>query len=196
MGQSPTEQQVSFDSEELILVDTEDQPVGSARKDLCHDGDGILHRAFSVFLWNADGQLVLQQRAPGKRLWGNYWSNACCSHPRVGESMDTAVERRLMEELGVRATVKFVYKFVYRARFGDVGSEYECCSVFLGRTRDTLHVNDSEIANWEAIGATEFSATLAERAADFTPWCQQEWAELSSTYRRELESWIANQAAP
>src|SRR5690625_5968564 len=90
----------------------------------CHDGDGVLHRAFSVFLFDADGRLLIQQRVAEKRLWPLYWANSCCSHPRAGEETEEAVPRRLDEELGVSADVEYVYKFQYQARFGPRSEEH------------------------------------------------------------------------
>ncbi len=86
---------VSSEAEELILVDEHDNEIGHLSKAECHDGEGRLHRAFSVFLFNDSGELLLQRRSPAKRLWGGYWSNSCCSHPRLGESLHTATSRRL-----------------------------------------------------------------------------------------------------
>ena len=96
---------VSSESEELILVDTQDNETGHRSKSECHDGDGILHRAFSLFLFNGHRELLLQRRSESKRLWPGYWSNSCCSHPRRGESIHTATRRRLSDELNVTATL-------------------------------------------------------------------------------------------
>ena len=92
-----TNRVVSSEAEELILVDEQDNETGYLSKAACHDGDGVLHRAFSVFLFNDRGELLLQQRSPSKRLWGGYWSNSCCSHPRRGESIQVATRRRLRD---------------------------------------------------------------------------------------------------
>ncbi|MEZ4271756.1 MAG: isopentenyl-diphosphate delta-isomerase [Myxococcota bacterium] len=80
-------------------MDSEDQIVGYDSKDVCHDGEGLLHRAFSVFLFNGMGELMLQQRSAQKRLWPMFWANSCCSHPRRGEDIDAAAKRRMCEEL-------------------------------------------------------------------------------------------------
>ncbi len=181
--------EVSFDSEELILVDLDDQPIGSMRKDLAHDGAGTLHRAFSVFLFDSEGRVLMQKRAPEKRLWGDYWSNSCCSHPRVGESLEVAVERRLLEELGTAADVEFVYKFTYQASFGELGAEHEYCSVFVGRPRDTISVNTSEIAEYRWLTPVELSRELTENSSSYTPWCQQEWEALTTRYRSVVTRW-------
>ena len=120
---------VSFDDEPLILVDADDAVVGHADKARCHDGAGLLHRAFSVFLFDAHGALLTQQRSANKRLWPGYWSNSCCSHPRRGESLEQAALRRTAEELGLQVTLQRVYKFTYQAGFGSLGCEHEMCTV-------------------------------------------------------------------
>ncbi len=112
--EAQTVDSVSPESEMLILVDTHDQETGSLGKVECHDGDGILHRAFSVFLFNDRGELLLQQRSADKRLWPMYWTNTCCSHPRQGESMQVTTERRLKQELNTASTLEFFYKFEYQ----------------------------------------------------------------------------------
>ncbi len=127
-------QVVSSEDERLILVDSNDRELGTSPKSDCHDGDGVLHRAFSLFVFNADGALLIHQRQADKRLWPLYWSNSCCSHPRAGEDMELAVSRRLEQELGLRANLRFMYKFEYAAAFGDVGSEHELCWVYAGTT--------------------------------------------------------------
>ena len=92
---------VSFDNEKLILVDKYDNVLGYKSKAECHEGEGILHRAFSIFIFNDKNQLLLQKRSAKKLLWPLYWSNSCCSHPRKGENYETATHRRLKEELGL-----------------------------------------------------------------------------------------------
>src|SRR5919108_4992020 len=109
---------VSNAGEELIVVDEHDREIGSRSKSDCHSGAGILHRAFSIFVFNGDNELLLQKRSPSKLLWPNYWSNTCCSHPRRGESMERAVQRRLEQELGFTCALDFLYKFKYQAQYG------------------------------------------------------------------------------
>ena len=107
---------VSFDDEPLVLVDVDDAEVGTLSKADAHRGRGVLHRAFSLFVFDERGRLLIQQRAAGKRLWPSFWSNTCCSHPRAGESMDQATHRRLHEELGLRCRLEFQFKFRYQAQ--------------------------------------------------------------------------------
>ena len=93
-----TEEVVSSDLDQLILVDSADQQIGSMTKPDCHLGTGTLHRAFSIFIFNQAGDVLLQRRSKQKMLWPGYWSNACCSHPRLGETSEAAAHRRLKQE--------------------------------------------------------------------------------------------------
>ena len=187
---------VSSEAEQLILVDGDDREQGHLSKAACHDGAGVLHRAFSAFLFNAAGELLLQQRAETKRLWPGYWSNSCCSHPRRGESMATATGRRLSEELNLAADLSFVYKFEYRAPYGELGSEHELCHVFLGRIDDKVRANAQEIAAIRFVSADALDAELSEHPERFTPWFKLEWDALSGEHADLLGAYTHAGAAP
>lgn len=176
---------VSSEAEELILVNEHDEESGYLSKAEAHDGHGILHRAFSVFLFNNAGELLLQQRSPGKRLWGGYWSNSCCSHPRRGESMALATRRRLQDELNIDTELEFVYKFSYQADFGDAGAENELCHVYLGRC-DGVQPNDNEISAIRFVSAQQLATEFATRPETLTPWFKMEWQALQRDYRDAL----------
>ncbi len=180
---------VSSDSEQLILVNSDDAESGFLDKGQCHDGDGILHRAFSLFIFNRRGELLVQQRAAGKRLWPLYWSNSCCSHPRKGESMQEATQRRLADELGIQARLEFVYKFSYQARFGDKGSENELCSVFLGRCNDPVRPNLTEVAAIRHVSILVLAKELQSSPQAFTPWFKMEWQRLSTSFAETLAAY-------
>ncbi len=177
---------VSSESEELILVDRDDNEIGFAAKADAHNGAGILHRAFSLFLFNDAGELLLQQRAWSKRLWGGYWSNSCCSHPRRGETLEVATSRRLLDELNFQAELEYVYRFCYAAKFGDLGSENELCHVFLGRASDEIQPNESEIAGVRYVSASALADEFEHQPDRFTPWFKQEWQELNRNYAGQL----------
>ena len=176
------------DSEALILVDEADREVGHLSKAKCHDGQGVLHRAFSLLIFNDEGELLLQQRAPSKRLWPQYWSNSCCSHPRRAESMETATHRRLYEELGLRCPLQFLFKFQYQAQFESAGSEQEVCSVFIGRSQDPVRTDPREIMAWRWIVPEALQAELAAEADKFTPWFKMEWARIWRDHRSTVLS--------
>jgi isopentenyl-diphosphate delta-isomerase len=187
--EAQTVNRVSAENELLILVDTDDQETGSLGKVECHDGDGILHRAFSVFLFNDRGELLLQQRSADKRLWPMYWTNTCCSHPRQGESMQVATERRLQQELNTASTLEFIYKFEYQARFGNLGSENELCWVYLGRIEREATANDAEIAALRYADTKTLQAEIASNPDDFTPWFKMEWQRLNEEFTDRLASY-------
>ena len=175
------------ESDSLILVDEADREVGHLDKARCHDGQGVLHRAFSLLIFNDEGELLLQQRSAGKRLWPLYWSNSCCSHPRRAETMETAIHRRLYEELGLRCPLQFLFKFQYQAQFDTAGAEQELCSVFVGRTSDPVRVDPSEIVAWRWISREALQAELAGReAVRFTPWFVMEWERILRDHRDVL----------
>jgi isopentenyl-diphosphate delta-isomerase len=180
---------VSSEAEELILVDTEDNETGYLSKADCHDGSGRLHRAFSLFLFNEQGELLLQQRSMSKRLWPGFWSNSICSHPRRGESMEVATQRRLQDELNFETELEYVYKFTYQAGFGAAGAENELCYVYLGRVSDRLKPNTHEIAAVRFIQPDDLAREFIESAATFTPWFKMEWQRLTNEHGDKLAAY-------
>ena len=177
---------VSFDSERLILVDPADREIGHASKADAHAGQGLLHRAFSLFVFNPAGELLLQQRATGKPLWPGYWANSCCSHPRGGEDMETATRRRLAEELGFTCPLEFVYKFQYHAEYGEAGSETELCWVYVGTSDAPVRINETEIAAWRYVAPDALDREIAEAPDRFTPWLKMEWQRLRGEFAERL----------
>ena len=173
-------ERVSSPEENLILVDENDHELGGMSKFDCHQGDGVLHRAFSIFIFNSVDELILQQRSSVKPLWPLYWSNTCCSHPRTGESMEVATSRRLKEEIGINCLMSYLYKFEYQANYKDIGAERELCSVFVGRSDGPFDPNMEELAAMRSIGIDELSAELENNPSDYTPWFKMEWAVIRS----------------
>ncbi|HET6631384.1 MAG TPA: isopentenyl-diphosphate Delta-isomerase [Rhodanobacteraceae bacterium] len=182
----PQDPVVSFESEELIRVDSEDRDSGYVSKAEAHDGHGLLHRAFSLFVFNERGELLLQQRSRGKRLWPGYWANTCCSHPRRGESMAEATRRRLRQEIGISCELEFLYKFRYQADFGELGAEHELCWVYVGTSSAPVEVNRNEVEAWRFVAPADLDDELAATPGIFTPWLKLEWQRLRSDYRDRL----------
>lgn len=182
---------VSFEDEPLILVDENDNEIGNLSKEQCHDGQGRLHRAFSLFIFNQNGEVLLQQRSEQKRLWPLYWSNACCSHPRRGENMADAVNRRLHQELGLTSELNFLYKFIYQARYDELGSEHELCWVYVGRSRNPVVVNANEIADWRYVSVEQLDRELATEPEQFTPWMKLEWHRIREEHANTLHELAA-----
>jgi isopentenyl-diphosphate delta-isomerase len=179
--------ETAADAELLILVDEADREVGYLNKSACHRGSGVLHRAFSLLIFNDQGELLLQQRAHSKRLWPGYWSNSCCSHPRRSETLEAAIHRRLREELGLTCPLEFLFKFRYQAQFDAAGAESELCSVYVGRCDGTVTVDPDEILAWRWISTDDLQAELAEGGMDkFTPWFRMEWERIWRDHRADL----------
>ncbi|MDT7764432.1 MAG: isopentenyl-diphosphate Delta-isomerase [Mycobacterium sp.] len=174
---------VSSDDEQLILVDSDDREIGFLAKADAHRGRATLHRAFSLFIFNQAGELLLQQRTQEKRLWPGYWSNSCCSHPHRGERMQTAVRRRLQEELGLSVEMEFLFKFEYQSQFDMDGAEHELCWVYTGCSAGRPRVNVHEIAAWRYVAPQALHAEIACTPQVFTPWFKLAWSRVHAIAR-------------
>lgn len=175
---------VSFDHEPLILVDADDHEIGYLAKADAHLGSGTLHRAFSLFVFDARGRLLIQRRADSKRLWPGYWSNTCCSHPRRGERIETAIHRRLGEELNLRSELQFLFKFRYQAQFDDRGGEHELCHVYAGQSGDTPTLNRHEVSELRYVAPDHLDNEMDAHPELFTPWFKLEWARMRNEHAR------------
>ncbi len=134
----------------------------------------------------------MQRRSDKKHLWPLFWSNSCCSHPRKGESMAEAASRRLEEELGISTSLIYLYKFQYQARFKDVGSENELCSVYVGKSDDTVKTNPNEIAAWQFMDTAELEQEIKQFPERFTPWFKMEWERLRRDHWPRIQELIKN----
>jgi isopentenyl-diphosphate Delta-isomerase len=166
----------------LILVDGEDNAVGEMSKAECHLGNGTLHRAFSVFLFNENGDLLLQQRSKNKPLWPLIWANSCCSHPRAGEATLSAAHRRVNEELGIKTNLEYLFKFEYQAQYNEQGAEHELCWVFVGHFTGDPKVDPSEISDWRFIKPEDLAASIEANPDEYSPWLKLEWARISHDF--------------
>lgn len=167
-------------SSSLIAVDADDVALAPLDKAAGHRGDGVLHRAFSVFLFDRAGHVLLQRRSVHKPLWPGWWSNSCCSHPRWGETLEQAVPRRVHEELGVPmlGAPCWRFRFIYHARYRDVGSELELCHVFTGQLADAPRPDLDEVAEWCWLTPERLQSELSDPDTPFTPWLRLEWPRL------------------
>ncbi|OUU78782.1 MAG: isopentenyl-diphosphate delta-isomerase [Gammaproteobacteria bacterium TMED78] len=169
-------------SKKLILVDDSDNKIGSNFKDSCHLGEGLLHRAFSVFIFNKNSEVLIQKRSNKKMLWPNYWSNSCCSHPSVGEEVGEAANRRIYEELGIKTQLFFLYKFKYHASYKNIGSENEYCYVYYGIYDGDIRSNKQEIAECKYISFEELISDINTNPGIFTPWFKMEVDSIFRNY--------------
>lgn len=170
-------------AEHVVLVDEHGSQIGEAEKLEAHRR-GQLHRAFSVFAFNERGEVLLQQRAFGKYHSGGLWTNACCSHPRPGESLEKAVGRRFAEELGVECeSIEPAGLLRYRAVLGDM-VENELDYLFAARVTGPPSPSPDEVAAWRFVDAGELEPWLDERPEEFTVWFAPAW-RIVAGYRAE-----------
>jgi isopentenyl-diphosphate Delta-isomerase len=173
-------------TEQLILVDEADQVIGEAEKKSCHIGNGKLHRAFSIFVFNTRNELLIQKRSDKKMLWPDFWSNSCCSHPRQGEDLHEALHRRLMQELKIKCSLNFLYNFTYQAKYLDIGSENEFCHVFFGKSDEKPMPDPDEVSAIEYIPFQEVTERLEKYPDEFTPWFKMEWNRITSDHLSKI----------
>jgi isopentenyl-diphosphate delta-isomerase len=155
--------------EEVILVDKNDKALGKMEKMEAHL-KGVLHRAFSVFIFNSDNKLVLQQRSLTKYHSPGLWTNTCCSHPRYGETIESAVHRRLREEMGFDCDVERKLQFVYKAQVGNGLTEHELDHVFFGFTNIQPVINAEEVHDWKYMSMEAISADMKANPEVYTVW--------------------------
>lgn len=155
--------------EHVILVDTSDQPIGLMPKLEAHE-KGVLHRAFSVFILNNEGQLMLQQRALHKYHSPGLWTNTCCSHQRDGESNLAAGKRRLKEEMGFVTELREVTSFIYKAPFDNGLTEHELDHIMIGQYEGTPSINPEEVADWKWMDIEDVRSDIKEYPQRYTVW--------------------------
>ena len=154
----------------VVLVNEQDQVLGTEEKIRAHE-QGLLHRAFSVYVFDIKGNLLVQQRHSEKYHCGGLWTNTCCSHPRLDEEITAAGQRRLQEELGFTVPLTAVGYYLYKAEFPNGLTEHEYDHVLVGHyTGQSLKPNPEEVATTRWWPVEELLQTLAETPEQFTPW--------------------------
>jgi isopentenyl-diphosphate delta-isomerase len=167
-------------TEHVILLDEAGNSIGLADKATVHHEDTPLHLAFSCYLFDADGQLLLSQRALDKKTWPGVWTNSCCGHPAPGEALAGSVRRRLRDELGVhaRAVDLVLPRFRYRAVMDDGVVEHEMCPVFRAYTDDQPAPNPDEVADFRWTPWQRLIAQVSTAQFSVSPWCRLQLAQL------------------
>lgn len=155
--------------EEVILVDENDNAVGTMEKMEAHHR-GVLHRAFSILLFNTRGEILLQKRAGSKYHSAGLWTNTCCSHPRPGESIQMATRRRLKFEMGIDLETVFAYKFIYKAPLGLNLVEHELDHVYTGTFDGVPDINREEVEDWKYVSLQELKTDMRRNPDQYTCW--------------------------
>lgn len=173
--------------EKVILVDEKDAITGVMEKLTAHE-QGLLHRAFSVFVFNNQGALLLQQRASQKYHSGSLWTNTCCSHPRPGEDTAVAALRRLKEEMGFETPLEKVFDFTYKAVFDNGLTEHEFDHVFVGYYDGQVAPDTAEVAAHSFVPMQQITEMMQHEPDRFTSW-------FHIAFPKVMEWWQRNQAA-
>jgi len=156
-------------TEEVILVNTSDEEIGTMEKMKAHE-EALLHRAFSVFVFNHKGEMLIHQRAIEKYHSGGLWTNACCSHPRKGETTEEAAHRRLMEEMGFDCPVSERFSFIYKAKLDQGLTEYEFDHVFFGSFDGRPQPNPDEVCDWKYVSIRKLKDNIKMEPEAYTEW--------------------------
>jgi isopentenyl-diphosphate delta-isomerase len=185
--------------EYLVLVDKDDNPIGSEEKVKCHLPNGILHRAFTALLFDKNGRLVLTRRAKEKMLWPGDWDGTVASHPREPETYVSSGERRMPEELGISCKLDYLFKFEYHVPYKDIGSENEICGTLIGIVNESIQfsVVEDEIDKIKWISANELLSELKNEPKIYCPWMlialellDKSEKSMLKKYNNVLSSWI------
>jgi len=155
--------------EQVILVNENDEKIGLMPKMEAHE-KGVLHRAFSVFIFNESNQLLLQQRAFGKYHSPGLWTNTCCSHQRDGETSLEAGKRRLQEEMGFTAPLRETTSFIYKAPFDNGLTEHELDHILIGNFSGLPEINEDEVASWKWMSLEAVKEDIAINPDQYTAW--------------------------
>ncbi len=175
---------------QVILVNEQDEQIGTMEKMEAHEKKQ-LHRAFSIFIFNNQGKMLLQQRAISKYHSGGLWTNACCSHPYPNETVENAASRRLFEELGFKTTLTKAFHFVYDTAFDNGLYEYEFDHVFTGKYNDEIIPDDNEVMNYCYKTIDEIKSDILQKPAMYTAWFKialpklEEYLKASPTLTQE-----------
>ena len=164
--------------EYVVLVDENDHEIGTMEKQAAHVTPH-LHRAFSIFLFNSKGELLMQQRALSKYHSPGLWTNTCCSHPRDGETLTEATSRRLMEEMGMTCEMHEVYTFIYKAPVGQGLTEHEFDHVWIGRSDETPQINREEVESWKYMSLDDLKVDIQLHPELYTEWFKITFEEMS-----------------
>jgi isopentenyl-diphosphate delta-isomerase len=169
--------------EYVLLVDEQDRQIGKIEKMEAHV-KGLLHRAFSVFIFNENNELILQQRAFSKYHSPGLWTNTCCSHPRNGEDTESAAHRRMVEEMGFDCEFSEAFSFLYKADVGEGLIEHEFDHVFIGKSEKKPFINEQEVSDWKYMIMEDIRTDMDQNPDRYTVWFKIAFDEVEEYLNR------------
>jgi isopentenyl-diphosphate delta-isomerase len=173
------------DNQQVILVDEHDNALGAMDKMEAHQ-KGLIHRAFSIFIFNSRGEMLLQQRALTKYHSAGLWSNSCCSHPCPGEEVKEAAIRRLNEELGFETSLKKIFDFIYQVSFENGLVENEFDHVFVGVYDGNVKMNSEEVSDYTFMPMEQIALELKNKPGNYTEWFKISFPKLEAWWQQNL----------
>ena len=157
--------------EYIVIVDENDNVIGKEEKVKCHSGKGILHRAFTLMVFNDKNELLITKRSREKMLWPGFWDGSISSHVHEGETYEDAARRRLPQELGVECNdVKFLFKIRYQTQYKNVGSENEIDAALVVKGIDRVFPNEREISDYRYVSLEELEEDVKANPKKYAPW--------------------------
>ena len=169
---------------EIVLVNENDEPIGVMKKMEAHQ-KGLLHRAFSIFIFDSKGRMLLQQRSSEKYHGANLWTNACCSHPYPGEKVEEAAQRRLKEELGFTTKLNEIFSFTYYAKVENNLIEHEFDHVFAGEYENEIHPNPNEVCDYKFESMKQIEEEMQSHPEKFTSWCKIAFPKIEEWWKEQ-----------
>lgn len=157
----------------LVIVDKMDNVIGEEEKEKCHHGSGILHRAFLVMAFNKKNELMLAKRSKTKKLWPHFWDGTVASHIYMGESYESCAKQRLLYEIGTNCKkIEFLFKFLYKTNYINIGSENEICSVYYTKNfnEKDIFINKNEISEFKFSDIQKLKSDTKIYYQNYTPW--------------------------
>ncbi len=169
--------------QKVVIVNEKDQKIRLEDKSKAHEGEGMLHRAISTFLFNEKGELLITKRSQYKKLWPGFWDATCCTHPMENETYIQSGERRLPQELGISCKLEYLTKFKYLAHYKNIGSENEMCALLIGKCgKININPNPQEIEDFKWISIKELEKDIEGEPDKYTPWLKialQEYSKIN-----------------
>jgi isopentenyl-diphosphate Delta-isomerase len=169
--------------QKVVLVNELDEPIGEMDKMEVHR-KGLLHRAFSIFIFDSKGNMLIQQRAADKYHGAFLWTNTCCSHPLPGEGPEEAAKRRLAEEMGFHTTLQEVFSFTYHAEVENDLIEHEFDHVFTGEYNGPVHPNPHEVAAYKYVSMKQLKQQLQQHPEHFTTWFRLAFPKIEAWWKQ------------